>query len=47
MNIDLLQISYKVVLIILAFLVAVMVTKAISKYFKLDEKVNEEEEDKK
>jgi sensor domain CHASE-containing protein len=46
-NIDLLQISYKVVLIILAFLAAVVVTKTVSKYFKLDEKVNREEEDKK
>ena len=43
MNIDLLQISYKVVLIILAFLAAVVVTKTVSKYFKLDEKIEDEE----
>ena len=45
MNIDLLQISYKIALIILAFLAAVVVTKTVSKYFKLDEKVNEEDKD--
>ena len=45
MNIDLLQISYKIGLIILAFLAAVVVTKTVSKYFKLDEKVNKEEDD--
>ena len=44
MNIDLLQISYKIAMVILAFLVAVMVTKMVSKYFKLDEKVNSEED---
>lgn len=46
MTIDLLQISYKVVLIILAFLAAVVVTKTVSKYFKLDEKIEEEENKK-
>jgi hypothetical protein len=46
-NIDLLQISYKIAMIILAFLAAVVVTKTVSKYFKLDEKVNCKEEDKK
>ena len=44
MKVDLLQISYKVGLIILAFLAAVVVTKTVSKYFKLDEKVNNEED---
>jgi len=45
MTIDLLQISYKVVLIILAFLTAVVVTKTVSKYFKLDEKIEEDEKE--
>ncbi len=45
MNIDLWQISYKVAMVILAFLAAVVVTKTMSKYFKLDEKVNSEESD--
>jgi len=44
-NIDLVQISYKVAMVILAFLAAVVVTKTVSKYFKLDEKVDEEYED--
>jgi len=44
-NIDLVQISYKVAMVILAFLAAVVVTKTVSKYFKLDEKVDEEHED--
>ena len=44
MNVDLLQISYKVVMIILAFFAAVVVTKTVSKYFKLDEKANNEED---
>ncbi len=46
MNIDLLHISYKVAMVILAFLAAVVVTKTLSKYFKLDEKVNEDEDKK-
>ena len=45
MNIDLVQISYKIALIILAFLAAVVVTKTVSKYFKLDEKLDKEDED--
>lgn len=32
-------------MIILAFLAAVVVTKTVSKYFKLDEKVNKKEKD--
>ena len=43
MNIDLLQISYKIALVILAFFAAVVVTKTVSKYFKLDEKVDKED----
>jgi sensor domain CHASE-containing protein len=43
MNIDLLQISYKIGLVILAFFAAVVVTKTVSKYFKLDEKVDKED----
>ncbi|NOR56812.1 MAG: hypothetical protein GQ531_11485 [Sulfurovum sp.] len=45
MNIDLIQISYTIVMVILAFFAAVVVTKTISKYFKLDEKANEEEDE--
>ena len=45
MNIDLLQISYKIAMLILAFLAAVVVTKTVSKYFKLDEKIKEDNED--
>jgi len=37
MKIDLLQILYTVMMVILAFLAAVVVTKTLSKYFKLDE----------
>ncbi len=32
---DLLQISYKIVMVILAFLAAVVVTKTVSKYFRV------------
>ena len=45
MNIDLLQISYKIGLIILAFLAAVVVTKTVSKYFKLEEKLDKDDEE--
>ena len=44
MNIDLLQISYKVAMVILAFLAAVVVTKTVSKYLKLDEKIEEDKD---
>lgn len=47
MNIDLVQVTIKASLVILAFLAAAVVTKTVSKYFKLDEKVNDEEEDTK
>ncbi len=40
---DLLQISYKIVMVILAFLAAVVVTKTVSKYFKLDEKIKDDD----
>ena len=40
MKIDLLEILYTVVMVILAFLAAIVVTKTLSKYLKLDE--NEE-----
>jgi len=40
---DLLQISYKIAMIILAFLAAVVITKMVSKYFKLDEKVEKDQ----
>jgi len=46
MTIDLLQILYKVVMVILAFFAAVVVTKSVSKYFKLDEKVNNDTQPK-
>ena len=44
MNIDLLEIFYTGSMIILAFLTAVVVTKTVSKYFKLDEKEEEKKE---
>jgi len=47
MNIDLLQISYKIAMLILAFLAAVVVTKTVSKYLKLDEKIEEDKTDTK
>ena len=40
---DLLQISYKIAMVILAFLAAVVVTKTVSKYFKLDEKIKDDD----
>ncbi len=42
MKIDLIQILYTVVMVILAFLAAVAVTKTLSKWLKLDEKEDEE-----
>ena len=44
MKIDLLQVLYTVLMVILAFLSAVVVTKTLSKYFNLDKKVNDEDE---
>ena len=44
MKIDLLQILYTVFMVILAFLAAVVVTKTLSKYLKLDEKDKEEDD---
>jgi len=43
-NIDLAQILYKIAMIILAFLVAIMVTKTFSKYMRWDEKMKKNEE---
>ena len=45
MKIDLLQIFYTVLMVILAFLAAVVVTKTLSKYLKLDEREKEEDSD--
>ena len=44
MKIDLLQILYTVVMVILAFFAALVVTKTLSKYFKLDERDKEEDD---
>ena len=38
MTINLMQILYTVVMVILAFLAAVVITKTLSKWLKLDEK---------
>jgi membrane protein YdbS with pleckstrin-like domain len=43
MNIDLLQILYKIIMIILAFFTAVVITKTLSKYMKWDEKMKQDE----
>ena len=43
MKIDLLQILYTVMMVILAFLAAVVVTKTLSKYLKLDEKIEDDD----
>jgi len=44
MKIDLMHIFYTGSMVILAFIAAVVVTKIVSKYFKLDEKMKKEEE---
>ena len=44
MNIDLMQILYTVIMIILAFFAAVVFTKTLSRYFKLDEKIEEDKD---
>jgi hypothetical protein len=41
MKIDLLQVLYTVIMVILAFLGAIVVTKTLSKWMKLDEKANQ------
>ncbi|SFV51849.1 hypothetical protein MNB_SV-8-805 [hydrothermal vent metagenome] len=46
MKIDLLNVLYTALMILLAFAAAIVITKTVSKYFKLDEKVEEEEKDK-
>ncbi|SFZ98984.1 hypothetical protein MNB_SV-5-898 [hydrothermal vent metagenome] len=43
MNIDLMQTLYTVVMVIVAFLGAVIITKTISKYLKLDDKIKDDE----
>ena len=43
MKIDLLQILYTVLMVILAFFAALVVTKTLSKYLKLDENDKEDE----
>jgi len=43
MKFDLMQILYTVIMLILAFFAAVVVTKTLSKYLKLDEKIEEDE----
>jgi len=47
MNIDLVQILYKIIMIILAFLAAVVITKTFSKYMKWDEKMQQDEDNSK
>jgi len=44
MNIDLMHILYTVVMLILAFFAAVVITKTLSKYLKLDEKMKNNQE---
>ncbi len=44
MKIDLLHVLYTVIMVILAFLAAIVVTKTLSKWLKLDEKSEEEEQ---
>jgi len=43
MNIDLMEIFYTASMVILAFMAAMVVTKTLSKYFKLNEKEDKEE----
>jgi len=45
MKIELMQVLYTVVMVILAFLAAVVVTKTLSKWLKLDEKARDNEEE--
>ncbi len=45
MKIELMHVLYTVVMVILAFLAAVVVTKTLSKWLKLDEKVRDNEEE--
>ena len=47
MNIDLVQILYKIIMIILAFLSAVVITKTLSKYMKWDDKMQQNEDNSK
>ena len=43
MKFDLMQILYTVIMLILAFFAAVAVTKTLSKYLKLDEKIEDDD----
>jgi len=45
MKIELMQVLYTVVMVILAFWAAVVVTKTLSKWLKLNEKVQEQSEE--
>jgi NhaP-type Na+/H+ or K+/H+ antiporter len=45
MKIDLLQVLYTVMMVIMAFLGAIVVTKTLSKWLKLDEKANKDTEE--
>lgn len=46
MKIDLVHVLYTGSMLILAFVAAIVVTKTVSKYFKLDEKKKEEDQKK-
>jgi NhaP-type Na+/H+ or K+/H+ antiporter len=45
MKIDLIQVLYTVVMVIIAFLGAIIITKTLSKWLKLDEKANKDTEE--
>ena len=45
MKIELAQVLYTVIMVILAFLGAIVITKTLSKWLKLDEKVRDNEEE--
>jgi len=45
-KVDLLNIIYTVLMVILAFFAAIVVTKTVSKYFKLDETEEDEKKTK-
>jgi len=44
-KIELAQVLYTVIMVILAFLGAIVITKTLSKWLKLDEKVRDNEEE--
>jgi len=47
MKIDLLQVLYTVIMVILAFLAAIVVTKTLSRWLKLDAKVEDDSQEEK